>query len=130
MASAHTNGVPPNGAALKRPFIVRLRDSAPGRLELLVAVAVVTSVFSVAWLIFTFPGPLVVQAQDDKGEPVMGARISCTNAPDGSPAPEGGAKRFSGITDVFGEAKWPGLSKGMWFCAGIPPDRFQGTQQD
>ena len=76
---------------------------------------VLAAVFGVAWLIFNLPGPLVVQCRDDTGAAIMGARVSCT---------DGAGKRvFNGITDVFGEAKWPGLSKEMWFCSAIPPDR-------
>jgi len=30
-------------------------------------------------LLFRMPGPLVVHIQDDKKEPIMGARVSCTS---------------------------------------------------
>jgi hypothetical protein len=62
-----------------------------------------------------------VQVEDDLRRPVMGARVKCT-----------GPERmglFTGITDVFGEAKWPGLQKGPWRCEAIPPDLYFGETQ-
>ncbi len=97
-------------------------DLLPGRFEFLIALIVVGSVFGVAWLIFEMPGPLDVQVVDDLGAPVMGARVSCSDAR--------GERKFSGISDVFGETKWPGLTKEMWFCEARPPDRFHGAMQD
>jgi hypothetical protein len=61
------------------------------------------------------PGPLVVHVEDDTHQGVMNAKVTC-EGPDG--------KRFSGLTDVFGEAKWPGLTQGAWRCEALPPPKF------
>jgi hypothetical protein len=91
------------------------------RLEALVAVPVLVGVVVVTITVWRTPGPLVVQAQDDHGQPLMGATVRCTGP--------GGARSFDGITDVFGETKWPGLDKGPWTCVANPPDRFHGAPQ-
>src|SRR5438477_335868 len=67
------------------------------------------------------PGPLVVHVQDDKKEAVMGARVRCTS-PDRQSS-------HAGSTDVFGEAKWPGLARGPWTCEVTPPERFHADVQ-
>ncbi len=107
----------------RHAFPRRLASSeTPGRVEFAIAMVVLCAVFGVAFLIFNLPGPLVVQVRDDSGLPVMGARVSCQD--------EKGAREFHGITNLFGEAKWPGLEKGMWYCRAKPPDRFHGAEQD
>jgi hypothetical protein len=112
-------GTPPNG----RPFSLRLRSGRlPSKIEALVVSAVIAAVFGVAWLIVQMPGALVVQVHDDAGNAVPDARVACT-----SPA---GDQRHSGLTDVFGEAKWPGLSKGPWRCELLPPERFHASPQE
>jgi len=121
MADEQRNGVEP--PRRRRAFPLRLVSSElPGRIELGIASVVLAAVFGVAFLIFNMPGPLVIEAHDDTGLPVMGARVTCTDAL--------GKKEYSGITDVFGETKWPGLEKGMWSCRALPPDRFQGGEED
>lgn len=99
-------------------YAARLTGPLTGTIEAALVVLVLVGIFAVAWLVFRIPGPLVVQARDDRGEPVMGVRIKCTGPEDG--------RVFSGITDVFGEVKWPGLIKGPWRCSGLPPDLFHG----
>ena len=86
------------------------------KFEAVVVVCVFAGVIAILALLFRMPGPLVVHVQDDKKEPITGARVSCTS-PDGMTT-------HSGTTDVFGEAKWPGLAKGPWKCDVTPPDRF------
>jgi hypothetical protein len=106
----------------RRAFPLRLVSSEiPGRIELVIATIVVATVFGVAFLIFNLPGPLVVHVHDEAGGNVMGARVSCEDA--------AGLHHFSGITDVFGETKWPGLEKVLWSCRILPPDRFQLLEQ-
>ena len=61
------------------------------------------------------PGPLVVHVEDDTHQGIMNAKVVC-DGPDG--------KRFSALTDVFGEAKWPGLALGGWRCEALPPPKF------
>ncbi|MBS2024422.1 MAG: hypothetical protein JST92_18635, partial [Deltaproteobacteria bacterium] len=98
-------------------FSLRLiSGKLPMKLESAVATVVIGAVFGVAWLVFNLPGPLVVHLNDDQKQPVQDARVRCTN--------EAGDKTFSGVTDVFGEAKWPGLARGMWSCEVWPPARF------
>jgi hypothetical protein len=104
-------------------FAARMSNPLPGTIEGVLAVAIILGIFVVALLVFRVPGPLVVQVQDDVGHPVMGARVKCTG-------PEKGRLGlFTGITDSFGEAKWPGLQKGPWQCEAIPPDLFYGETQ-
>ncbi|GAC1345514.1 MAG: hypothetical protein NVSMB23_21760 [Myxococcales bacterium] len=119
------NGAYKNGAAAAsggRSFSLRLRSGSPGKVEALVVLAVVAAVFGVAFLIVQMPGALVVQVRDDAGNPVPDARVACAN-----PA---GDQRHSGITDTFGEAKWPGLAKGPWRCELLPPERFHAPRQE
>jgi len=92
------------------------------KFEALVVVSVFAGVIAILALLFRMPGPLVVHVQDDKKEPIMGARVSCTS-PDGMTT-------HAGTTDVFGEAKWPGLAKGPWRCDVSPPDRFHAPRAD
>lgn len=126
--TAFRNGVPRQsggggGAAGRRGFAPRLISGrGPGKLEAAVVAAVVAAVFGVAVLLVQMPGPLVVQVRDDRGAPVVGAQVSCT-----SPT---GDRRFSGSTDVFGEAKWPGLAKGPWTCQVTPPVRYHAGSVD
>jgi hypothetical protein len=91
------------------------------KFEAAVVVAVFAGVIAILALLFQMPGPLVVHVQDDKKEAIMGARVTCT-APDGKSS-------HAGSTDVFGEAKWPGLAKGPWRCDVTPPDRFHAPVQ-
>jgi hypothetical protein len=67
------------------------------------------------------PGPLVVHVQDDLKEPIKEARVRCTS-PDGKTT-------FVGLTDAFGEAKWPGLDKGAWKCEVTAPPRFHAPME-
>jgi hypothetical protein len=112
-------GTPPDG----HRFSLRLRSGRlPSKIEALVVSAVIAAVFGVAWLIVQMPGALVVQVHDDAGNAVPDARVACT-----SPT---GDQRHSGLTDVFGEAKWPGLLKGPWRCEVLPPERFHESRQE
>jgi hypothetical protein len=124
--AAFRNGVPRSASASSPPrrgFALRLMAGrAPGKVEAVVAAAVIASVFCVAFLILQMPGPLVVQVRDDANNPVMGAQVGCS-----SPS---GDRRFTALTDVFGEAKWPGLVKGFWRCDLAPPSRFHAPPQE
>jgi hypothetical protein len=93
----------------------------PAKLEAAVVICVFAGVIAIMGILFQMPGPLVVHVQDDLKEPVQGARVRCTS-PDGQTT-------HAGITDVFGEAKWPGLAKGPWKCEVTPPDRFHVAVQ-
>lgn len=86
------------------------------RIEAAIVACVFAGVVAIMGFLFLMPGPLVVHVQDDRREAIKGAKVRCT-APDG-------AQSFAGITDFFGEAKWPGLAKGAWKCEVTPPDRF------
>ena len=102
-------------------FEPRFASSVPGWLEGTVVAAVFVLIAVILWLVVQNPGPLVVQVIDDAKHAVIDARVKCTG-PDG--------KEFTGLTDVFGEAKWPGLAKGAWKCEAQPPRRFfVGPQQ-
>jgi len=89
------------------------------RIEALVVICVIAGVVAILALLFRMPGPLVVHVQDDKKEAVMGAKVRCTS-PDGQTS-------HAGETDVFGEAKWPGLARGPWTCEVTPPERFHSA---
>ena len=120
------NGVPRTEALEPRrrasAFSLRLGgDRIPGKIEAAVAAAVICAVFGVAWLIVEMPGPLVVQVRDDADNPVVSALVACE-----SPS---GEQTFHGVTDVFGEAKWPGLKKGPWRCEVNPPLRYHAQAQ-
>ncbi len=91
------------------------------KLEAAVVVCVIAGVVAILALLFRMPGPLVVHVQDDRKDAIMGARVRCTS-PDGQTS-------YAGTTDVFGEAKWPGLAKGSWKCEVTPPDRFHAGVQ-
>jgi hypothetical protein len=93
----------------------------PAKFEAVVVLAVFAGVVAILALLFRMPGPLVVHVQDDKKEGIMGAGVSCIS-PDGQSS-------HGGITDVFGEAKWPGLAKGPWKCVVTPPERFHAPVQ-
>lgn len=86
------------------------------RIEAAIVACVFAGVFAIMIFLLQMPGALVVHLQDDLRQPIKGARVRCTS-PDG-------ATSFAGLTDVFGEAKWPGLTKGAWKCEVTPPDRF------
>ena len=91
------------------------------KIEAVVVVCVIAGVIAILALLFRMPGPLVVHLQDEKKDPIMGARVRCTS-PDGQTS-------HAGSTDVFGEAKWPGLARGPWTCEVTPPDRFHAPVQ-
>src|SRR5207249_3857029 len=91
------------------------------KIEAVVVVCVIAGVVAILALLFRMPGPLVVHLQDEKKDPIMGARVRCTS-PDGQTS-------HAGSTDVFGEAKWPGLAHGPWTCEVTPPDRFHAPVQ-
>lgn len=99
------------------PWFWSYRWSA--RIEAVVVVCVFAGVIAIMAFLFKMPGPLVVHVQDDRREPIKNARVRCTS-PDG-------ATSYAGITDVFGEAKWPGLAKGPWKCEVTAPDRFHAA---
>jgi hypothetical protein len=90
------------------------------KIEAAVVIIVFAGVLSIMVILVQMPGPLVVHVSDDTHEAIKGARVSCTS-PDG-------ATRYAGQTDVFGEAKWPGLAKGPWHCEVTPPERFHAAQ--
>ena len=107
-------------AGESRTFEPRFASSVPGWLEGGVVAAVFVLIAAILWLVMQNPGPLVVQVIDDARHPVIDARVKCTG-------PAG--KEFVGLTDVFGEAKWPGLAKGAWRCEAQAPSRFFGSPQ-
>jgi hypothetical protein len=86
------------------------------RLEALLVACVFVGVIVILCLLVQIPGPLVVHVADDLKEPIKNARVRCTS-PDG-------ATSYAGLTDVFGEAKWPGLAKGSWKCEVTPPPSY------
>ena len=90
------------------------------KIEAAVVVIVFAGVLAIMVILVQMPGALVVHVQDDTREPIMGARVRCTS-PDGATA-------YAGQSDVFGEAKWPGLAKGPWRCEVTPPERFHAEQ--
>lgn len=96
------------------PWFWSYRTAA--RLEALMVASVFLGVVVILGLLMQVPGPLVVHLQDDLKQPVHDARVTCTS-PDG-------AKSYTGLTDVFGEAKWPGLAKGTWKCVVTPPASY------
>jgi len=107
-----------NGLQARAPgaFEPRFRSAVPARIEGALAAAVIAAVLAIFyWLLVKLPGPLVVHVEDDTHQGVMNAKVVC-EGPDG--------KRFSGLTDVFGEAKWPGLAQGAWRCEALPPPKF------
>jgi hypothetical protein len=89
------------------------------RLEAAVVICVFAGVLVIMGILFQQPGPLVVHLSDDVHVPVKNARVRCTS-PDG-------ATSYAGMTDVFGEAKWPGLQKGPWKCEITPPALFHSA---
>jgi hypothetical protein len=91
------------------------------RLEGVVVICVFAGVIAIMAILFQMPGPLVVHVDDDQRQPIRGAKVRCTS-PDGETS-------YAGLTDVFGEAKWPGLAKGPWKCEVTPPDRFHAAPQ-
>lgn len=91
------------------------------RLEALVVACVFAGVIAIMILLVQTPGPLVVHLQDDLRQPVRNARVRCTS-PDG-------ATTYAGMTDVFGEAKWAGLTKGAWKCEVTPPPSFHAEPE-
>lgn len=106
------NGAPAPAAAKFEP---RFASRVPGWLEGAVVAAVFALIAVILYLVAQTPGPLVVHVQDDAKTPVVDARVRC-EGPDG--------KEFTGLTDVFGEAKWPGLAKGAWRCEVTPSPRW------
>ena len=91
------------------------------RLEALVVICVFAGVLVIMGILFQQPGPLVVHLSDDAHVPVKNARVRCTS-PDG-------ATSYAGLTDVFGEAKWPGLTKGPWKCEVTAPALFHAATE-
>lgn len=91
------------------------------KIEAALVIAVFAGVLAIMVILVQMPGALVVHVRDDKLEPIKGARVTC-RSPDG-------ATSYAGMTDVFGEAKWPGLTKGPWTCEVTPPDRYHGGQE-
>ena len=107
-----------NGIQARAPatFEPRFRSGVPAKVEGALAAAVIAAVLAIFYyLLVKLPGPLVVHVEDDTHQGVMNAKVVCAG-PDG--------KRFSGLTDVFGEAKWPGLAHGPWRCEALPPPKF------
>ncbi len=90
------------------------------KIEAAVVIITFSGVLAIMVILFQMPGPLVVHVRDDTHEPIKGARVRCTS-PDG-------ATTYAGQSDVFGEAKWPGLAKGAWRCEVTPPERFHAGQ--
>jgi hypothetical protein len=106
------NGIHAQAAAKFEP---RFASRIPGWLEGIVVAAVFALIAVIVYLVAQTPGPLVVHVQDDSKAPLVDARVRC-EGPDG--------KEFTGLTDLFGEAKWPGLAKGGWRCEVTPPPRW------
>jgi hypothetical protein len=111
------DGVPARHSGSFEP---RFASRVPGWLEGTVVGAVFVLIAVILWLVLQNPGPLVVQVIDDARHPVIDARVKCAGP---------GGKEFVGLTDVFGEAKWPGLAKGAWRCEALPPPRFFANPQ-
>jgi hypothetical protein len=86
------------------------------RIEGAIVICVFAGVLFIMGFLLQMPGALVVHVQDDRREAIKNARVRCTS-PDGTTS-------YAGLTDVFGEAKWPGLAKGAWKCEVTPPDRY------
>ena len=107
------NGVDRNRATFT-PWFWSYRWAA--RIEAVIVACVFAGVVFIMGFLFQMPGPLVVHVDDDVREPIKGAHVRCTS-PDGQTS-------YAGLTDVFGEAKWPGLAKGPWKCDVTPPDRY------
>jgi hypothetical protein len=110
---------PRPGRAVFTPWFWSYRLAA--RLEALVVICVFAGVIFIMGYLLQMPGPLVVHLQDDAREPIKNARVRCTS-------PDGGTS-YAGMTDVFGEAKWPGLVKGPWKCEITPPGRFHAATE-
>ena len=91
------------------------------KLEAVVVVCVLAGVVVIMGILVQMPGPLVVHLQDDLREAVKNARVRCTS-PDGKTS-------YAGMTDNFGEAKWPGLAKGAWKCEVTPPPNFHAETE-
>lgn len=119
-----TNGAYRNGVDKRRPqgFTPWFWSGrAAAKLEAAIVVLVFAGVFAIMGYLFQMPGPLVVHVQDDLKEPIKEARVRCVS-PDGKTT-------FVGQTDVFGEAKWPGLEKGAWRCEVTAPARFHAPPE-
>lgn len=86
------------------------------KLEGAVVIGVIAGVVAVFIFLLQIPGALIVRVMDDKRMPVPKARAHCRHA--------GTGLEMVGITDVFGETKFPGLERGIWSCEVQPPDRF------
>jgi len=106
-----------NGVQARAPatFEPRFRSGVPAKVEGLLAAATIAGVLAIFYLLVQMPGPLVVHVEDDTHQGIMNAKVVCSG-PDG--------KQFNGLTDVFGEAKWPGLAKGSWKCEAVLPPKF------
>ena len=106
-----------NGVQARAPatFEPRFRSGIPAKIEGVLAATTIAGVLAIFYLLVQMPGPLVVHVEDDRHEGVMNAKVVCSG-PDG--------KQFNGLTDVFGEAKWPGLAKGSWKCEAVLPPKF------
>jgi hypothetical protein len=106
-----------NGVQARVPatFEPQFRSSVPARVEAVLAVLVIAGVAAIFLLLLQLPGPLVVHVEDETHQGIRNAKVVCAG-PDG--------KRFSGLTDFYGEAKWPGLAKGPWKCEVLPPPQF------
>jgi len=113
--SLHRDGVRP-----RREFNLRLwSGKLAARLEGAVVIVTFAAVIGIMVILVQAPGPLVVHVQDDTKEALVGAKVRCTS-PDGT-------QTFAGQTDVFGEAKWPGLVKGPWRCQVEAPLRYHAA---
>lgn len=88
----------------------------PATLEGIVAAAVIGGVLGVVYMLIQMPGLIVVRIEDDAGGAVRDAQVVCFFEKNGM--------RLTGLTDVFGEAKWPGLERGVWSCDATLPDRY------
>jgi hypothetical protein len=106
-----------NGIQARAPatFEPRFRSGIPAKVEGVLAAVTIAGVLAIFYLLVQMPGPLVVHVEDDTHEGIMNAKVVCSG-PDG--------KQFNGLTDVFGEAKWPGLAKGSWKCEAVLPAKF------
>ena len=100
------------------------------KIEAVVVVCVIAGVIAILALLFRMPGPLVVHLQDEKKDPIMGARVRCTS-PDGQTS-------HAGSTDVFGEAKGTedilteirGLREGGAFGSIVGRNAFQRPREE
>ncbi len=86
------------------------------KVEGLVALGVIAGVVGVFVYLVQIPGALVIRVVDDGRHVIPKTEVRCHH-------PSSGLDMV-GETDIFGEAKFPGLARGRWTCDVQPPARF------